>query len=154
MQAAARGCWDASGRVLFTHGLLRHCQPNSSVAQLQPTVAAVDFGSWAGSQQRRDHSSWHDQASHSSSSSQPAGVQAADKQQPGVGFVQSSSMLAADTSGSTSGVWGGRGGSLMCRGGQVMHLPVARHAAPTQLAAGSNGEVFAGTLQGDIICIH
>ncbi|WIA07925.1 hypothetical protein OEZ85_007403 [Tetradesmus obliquus] len=145
-QAAARGCWDAMGRVLYTHGLLRHCQPSSGAAQLQATVAAVDFGSWAGRQQRRE-CSWQEQASHSSSSEQAGGTQ-----QPDAGFVQSSSMLAAGGPGAS--VWAVAGGGLVARGGQVLHLPMAAHAAPTELAAGSDGEVFAGTLQGDVICIH
>ncbi|WIA27998.1 hypothetical protein OEZ86_010586 [Tetradesmus obliquus] len=145
-QAAARGCWDATGRVLYTHGLLRHCQPSSGAAQLQATVAAVDFGSWAGRQQRRE-CSWQEQASHSSSSEQAGGTQ-----QPDAGFVQSSSMLAAGGPGAS--VWAVAGGGLVARGGQVLHLPMAAHAAPTELAAGSDGEVFAGTLQGDVICVH
>ncbi|KAF6252914.1 hypothetical protein COO60DRAFT_1670907 [Scenedesmus sp. NREL 46B-D3] len=131
-QAAARGCWDASGRVLYTHGLLRHRQADCGVAQLQPTLAAVDFGSLSGRQQRRG-SSWREQASHSSSS----------WQQPDPGFVPSSSMLGA----SGSGVWRVRGGGVMCSGGQVLHLPMADNAAPTELVAACDGQLFAGTLQ-------
>jgi hypothetical protein len=126
--------------------MLRHCQPDSSTVQLQPTVAAVDFGNWAGRQQRRD-SSWRHDASYSSSM-QAAG----DVQQPELGFVQSSSMLAADGPG--NGVWSVAGGGVMCRGGQVMHLPMQLQVAPTELVAGSSGGVLAGTMQGDVICIH
>jgi hypothetical protein len=139
--------------VLYTHGLLRDYQASGSgAAQLQPTLAAVDFGSWAGRQQRRD-CSWQDQhipiSSLSGSSGLP-GAEAADMQQPdSSGFVLSSSIAGA-----SSGVWRVRGGGLMSRGGQVLHLPMALTAVPTELAACSSGEVLAGTLQGDVICIH
>jgi hypothetical protein len=143
--------------MLYTHGLLRHYHASGSEsAQLQPTLAAVDFGSWTGRQQRRD-SSWRDQQHQGSNlltSSGLAGVEAADMQQPdSSGFVQSSS-IASSATGASSGVWSVRGGGLMSRGGQVLHQPMALHAVPTELAACSSGEVFAGTLQGDVICIH
>ena len=55
---------------------------------------------------------------------------------------------------SGSGVWRVRGGGVMCSGGQVLHLPMADNAAPTELVAACDGQLFAGTLQGDVICIH
>lgn len=142
--APARGCWDPQGRVLYTHGLLRRCSSTDgsgahSALQLQPTLAAVDFGSWHKRQLRRDISS-------------NVGLQAvANVQDFGedATAVPTGQQQHSSSSSNESTVW-----YLSCRGGQVLHSALAAQVVATELAVcRDNGEVFLGTMLGDVACV-
>lgn len=61
---------------------------------------------------------------------------------------------AFSTGGSSKAVSQVQGG-VLCKGGQVLHLPLPHHAVPTEIVvSGIHGELFIGTMQGDVLCVH
>ncbi|KAF8072348.1 hypothetical protein HT031_000007 [Scenedesmus sp. PABB004] len=134
-RAAARCCWDGMGRVLYTHGLLRQGQPDGA-ASLSPTLAAVDFGSCVGQEQRRG-GAWlrRDDAGGGSGAVEAAADTAREHDQGACGG-------------------GAAAGGVLSADRQVWHLAMPAHAVPTELAVGAGGELLLGTLQGDLVCVR
>lgn len=129
----------------------------AGVMQLQPTVAAVDFGCWHGKQHRRESNcGWATQHSGPENIvelSQGAVLQAVPEARE-----QQDLVLDADTSDNTgrgqlNGCGSMSGGAVMCQSGQVLHVPLGQ-AGPSEMAVcAQNGELLLGTLSGDLMCV-
>lgn len=150
--AGGQGCWDSSGSVLYTQGLLQYWQENGTVftVEVSPTLAAVDFGSWHGRKQRWGSSS----SSGSNGISQ--GVGELNSQANGGGGEQADVQAGGAAGGSQSSgssrqqQWQGR--KHLSQGGQVLHRELHWTAAATAVAAaGSCGQMMVGTKSGDVL---
>lgn len=150
--AGGQGCWDSSGRVLYTQGLLQFWQQaglgSEATVEVSPTLAAVDLGSWHGRKQRWSASS---SGSGGSGSSQEFGE--LNDQASGGGGVQAGVQAAGGSQSSSSSrpqQWQGR--KHLSQGGQVLHRELHWTAAATAMAAaGVCGEVLVGTRSGDAL---
>jgi hypothetical protein len=106
-----------------------------------PSLAAVDFGSWHGRQQRWLASSQAAAGGEGGVDEQQAeaGGAGADSQQ---GDISSAEQLSDAAPGRVH--W--------AEGGQVLHRELHRAASPTAMvAAGRGGEMLVGTHSGDVL---
>jgi hypothetical protein len=158
MQAArvsgARVSWDSTGRTLFGHGLLQRPAAADSSGSIRgdaglcftPTLAAVDWGSLHGAQQRRLAAATADDDAAAAVSDADPGVPGQEQDAGGQG-------AGLTTSSSSSSVARASNGGVLCQGGQVVHMELHRHVAPTELAAGGGtaAGLLVGTASGDVM---
>jgi hypothetical protein len=149
-----QGCWDSSGRVIYTQGLLQYWQQSGLgsdvviAAEVSPTLVAVDFGSWHGRKQRWDTSSSGGSGSNDSSQ----GLGELNSQTSGGGGEQADVQAGGvQSSGSRrQQQWQGR--THFSQGGQVLHRELHWTAEATAMAAaGGCGELLVGTRSGDVM---
>lgn len=121
--------------------------------QLQPTVVAIDFGSWRNRRLRQESSShWMFREEQHPDTSDLDSLQFSRQQHTTTEASEGQSSRLDDNERCDSGFMSGAG--IMCQGGQVQHLPLGRLAVPTELAACQGGELLLGTLQGDVLCVR
>ena len=153
--AGGRGCWDSSGRVLCTQGVLQYQQQEGCIRgwdslTASPSLVAIDFGSWHDRKQR-----WPGSSAAGSSSSSGGGGGTQESGDVEIAGAQSAGVQAGE--GQETGDkqqlqqrWQGR--IIAGQGGQVLHRELHWTAAATAVAAaGPGGEVLAGTRSGDVM---
>jgi hypothetical protein len=162
LAAGGQGCWDCTGRVLYTQGILQYSQPDagSTCEESTASLAAIDFGSWHGRRQR-----WGGSTAGSSSNSSGEGSSAGQAATPGAaadtGRIESEEGLAAGEVGgsrsqdSSRGRYKWQGRAHMGQGGQVLHRELHCSATPTAIAAaGSCGALLIGTQTGSVLWLE
>lgn len=155
LAVGGQGCWDCTGRVLYTQGLLQYSQPDagSTCQEASASLAAVDFGSWHGRRQR-----WGGNTPGSSSSGGKGSIACRDAALGTADTGQSEG--AAEVGGSSSqdsskGRYRWQGHVHLGQGGQVLHRELHCSATPTAIAAaGSCGTMLIGTQTGNVLWLE